>query len=363
MRSVTVRGMFLCLLAAAALAAGQEPGEQIFRNTCAACHGPDGRGASRNTVGFDNPLPDFSDCRFAVREADADWSAIIHNGGPARGFSEIMPSFREALKKEEIDQVLSYLRGFCQERAWPRGELNLPRALITEKAFPEDELLLTTSVNLRSGGAASHNILYEKRFGPRNQLEIMVPFRFRERTGGDWSGGVGDIALGWKRVLFHSLRSGSIFSGTVETVLPTGDKARGLGKGVAVVESFAAFGQLLPRDSFLQFQGGFEGSTRPERLAHAAFGRAVAGKTFAQGEGFGRAWSPMVEFLADRDIESGARTNWDILPQFQVTLSARQHLRANFGVRIPANNTAGRPVQLVFYLLWDWFDGGLRDGW
>jgi hypothetical protein len=71
----------------------------------------------------------------------------------------------------------------------------------------------------------------------------------------------------------------------------------------------------------------------------------------------------MIEVLADRELESGARTNWDIVPQMQVTLSARQHIMANLGVRVPANNTSGRPVQIVFYLLWDWFDGGLREGW
>ena len=71
----------------------------------------------------------------------------------------------------------------------------------------------------------------------------------------------------------------------------------------------------------------------------------------------------MVEFLSDRDLVSGAKTNWDILPQMQVSLSKRQHILMSAGVRMPANNTAGRATQLMFYLLWDWFDGGLREGW
>jgi hypothetical protein len=32
-------------------------------------------------------------------------------------------------------------------------------------------------------------------------------------------------------------------------------------------------------------------------------------------------------------------------------------------VRTPATNTAGRPVQLMMYLLWDWGDGKLTEGW
>jgi hypothetical protein len=71
----------------------------------------------------------------------------------------------------------------------------------------------------------------------------------------------------------------------------------------------------------------------------------------------------MVELLADRELASGAKTDWDVMPEMQVTLSKRQHIRASVGVRVPATNTAGRSTQVMFYLLWDWFDGGLREGW
>ena len=71
----------------------------------------------------------------------------------------------------------------------------------------------------------------------------------------------------------------------------------------------------------------------------------------------------MVEFLADRDLMTGAKTNWDVMPEFQVTISRRQHIRANLGLRIPAANTAGRPIQLMFYLLWDRQDGKLLEVW
>jgi len=48
-------------------------------------------------------------------------------------------------------------------------------------------------------------------------------------------------------------------------------------------------------------------------------------------------------FLANRDLATGASTDWDVVPQFQVTLSKRQHIRADVGVRIPVTNTGGRP--------------------
>jgi hypothetical protein len=35
----------------------------------------------------------------------------------------------------------------------------------------------------------------------------------------------------------------------------------------------------------------------------------------------------------------------------------------NGGVRVPVNNRGGRSPTLIFYFLWDWFDGGLFEGW
>ena len=74
-------------------------------------------------------------------------------------------------------------------------------------------------------------------------------------------------------------------------------------------------------------------------------------------------WSPMLELITDRDLEDGAKTNVDVMPQFQVTLNRRQHVRVNVGLQVPVANTTGRSKQVVFYLLWDWFDGGLLEGW
>jgi hypothetical protein len=66
--------------------------------------------------------------------------------------------------------------------------------------------------------------------------------------------------------------------------------------------------------------------------------------------------------LTERELVSGATTDVDLVPQFQVTLSRREHVRANVGLQVPVTNS-DRPVQLMFYVLWDWFDGRLVDGW
>lgn len=340
----------------------EDAGARIYRAACAACHGADGRGAPQALVAFDIPLPDFTDCSFATREPDEDWMAVTHDGGPARGFDPMMAAFGDALTIAEIQSTLDYIRTLCDDPAWPRGELNLPRALFTEKAYPEDEAVFTTDIALNRGGAFNYELLYEKRFGPRNQIEFVLPIGVRERAPGDWTGGVGDIAIALKRAVYHSLDRGTIFSIAGELILPTGDEDDGLGSGATVIEPFVALGQILPADAFLQFQGGAGLSFDRRRAPHEAFARAVLGRTFTQGR-WGRAWSPMVEVLAARELNSGTRTDWDVVPQLQVTLNTRQHIMANAGLRVPLTDTGVRQTRLVVYLLWDWFDGGFLEGW
>jgi mono/diheme cytochrome c family protein len=356
---------------ARALASGQvaqgtvttagKSGADLYREACAACHGLDGKGKEADAIGFDVPTPDFTDCQFAPREANADWVTVTHEGGPVRGFSKHMPAFGGAFSEADLGTIILYVKTFCTAPEWPRGELNLPKALHTEKAFPEDEWVMTTAVG-RDPADIATQLVYEKRFGPRNQIEIKLPLG-ATRAAGRWNGGAGDLALGFKRAVAHNLDRGFILSLSGEVVLPTGDRSAGLSKDTTVFESFVTYGQLLPSDSFFQFQGGGELPADKAKAGREAFWRAAVGKTFTENGPFGRAWSPMVEVLAARELEKGARIAWDIVPQFQVTLNTRQHVRFNIGWRTPLSDRRSRSSKLVFYFLWDWFDGGLRDGW
>jgi mono/diheme cytochrome c family protein len=343
-----------------------DTGKEIFESACIGCHGPSGRGQLDSIVGFEKPatFPDFTDCNGSTREKTFDWRATVHGGGRQRGFSEIMPSWSEALTLEQIDKVIQYLRSQCTESKWPLGEMNFPRAIVTEKAFPEDEWVLTGAANLQKPGSYTGELVYEKRFGARNQLELAAPYSFIQRSNNGWVGGIGDLTAGYKRVVAASNKTGTILSGQGAIILPTGNKSKDLGTGVTTFEVFGAFGQQLPRLSFLQVQSGAELPAHPtDEVPKAVFLRTAIGKTFAQDKGFGRAWTPMVEFVADRDLLTGAKTNWDIVPEVQVTLNKRQHIRASFGIQTPLNNTDGRSVAAVYYLLWDFFDGSLKAGW
>ena len=341
-----------------------QAGEQIFKSACAACHGADGRGTPKEIAGFERPrtFPDFTACDQTTPEDNTAWKAVITEGGPTRGFSQIMPSFSEALTSEQIDDVIAYLRSLCRNPHWPRGELNLPRALVTEKAYPEDEVVISTGLNATGAPGGTTHIIHEQRFGMKNQIEVDVPINFQDLNH-TWYGGVGDTTLGVKRVMFSSLQSGSILSLFGGAILPTGNKARGFGTGTTTLETFAAFDQLFPTNTFIQTQFGADLPRHTDIAPQSIFFNTAVGQSFAANRGLGRLWSPMFEFLGARDLVDNAKTNWDVVPQMQVTISHRQHIRANLGVRVPVNNTSGRQIQIVFYLLWDWFDGRLNEGW
>jgi len=332
-------------------------GAEIYSANCAACHGADGKGAAKSSVGFDVPLPDFTDCVFTTPEPDADWASTIHLGGAARAFNRRMPAFVDAMSDEEIDLVIGHLRTYCKEASWPRGDLTLPRPLVTEKALPENESVVTTVVSDQS---VENQFVYERRIGRRSQYEAVVPYNFQQQDG-SWNRGLGDLAFAVKHALFDSLRNGTILSVGGELTFPTGKDDKGLGGGVTIAEPFVTASQILPADGFLHLHAGFEFPVKSDD-PNEAYWRVAVGKTFNQSR-WGRAWSPMVELLGATALGVGEDPQWDVVPQMQVTLSRRQHIMIDAGLRIPANERSTRHTTFMMYFLWDWFDGGLLEGW
>ena len=351
----------LALLWPMASAADELSNGQLFQNACAGCHGEDGTGRAQEDSALEVLPPDFSDCEFASREPDADWYAIIHDGGPVRGFDRMMPAFGDALSREEAYKILAHIRTLCSDERWPRGEFNLPRPLFTEKAFPEDETVFTASNDTGDSNTFELELLFEKRLGPVGMFEVSVPLVTTDTLSGSESG-IGDIAVGYKHTVYHNLDSGNILSIGAEVILATGDEDKSLGKGTAVLEPFIVYGKILPADMFFQAHAFAEFPVK-DGFDDELGVRMAFGKTWTSGGEFGRAWSPMLEVLAIRDLTSGAKTKVDLVPQFQVSLNTRQHILFNIGAKVPVTETTDRDVQIVAYVLWDWFDGGFLDGW
>lgn len=338
-------------------------GRLLYFEGCVVCHGADGRGAPPASTGFKRPdtFPDFTRCDQTTPEPNANWKAVILHGGPSRGFSTIMPAFGDLLSDAQVDDLIAYLRGYCANPHWPRGELNLPRALVTEKAFPENELVISTAINASGAPGLTTDFIHEESFGKKGQLEVDVPWDYQDQDHA-WDSHVGDITFGWKQVLFSSLRKGSILALQGGILPPTGSQKLG-GAGTTVFEPFLAFDQLLRTNSWIQFQMGADLPRHPDISPQSLYWNTAFGQTIAGDHRLGRQWSPMVELLGSRDLVDGAKTDWDVLPEMQVTLSRRQHIRADLGVRAPFTDTAGRSPELYVYVLWDWADGKFWEGW
>jgi hypothetical protein len=218
--------------------------------------------------------------------------------------------------------------------------------------------------------ALQAKFVLEKRLARRHQVEVAIPIGVQqvEETDGDgstslrWGEGFGDLALAYKGVLWHSLRAGTIGSFGSEVFFPVGDERDGLSKGTFVFEPFLAVGQIIPGDNHLQLHAGAEISADDDMAAHELFWRGAVGHTFTQGR-FGRAWSPMVEILGTKELVSDEVALWAVVPELHLTLNQRQHVMMVLGSEIPINHFDERQVTVMLSLLWDWFDGGLAEGW
>ena len=352
----------------ARMLAADASGEEIYRQACAACHNTDGAGQPQSVVGFQLPLPnghgfpDFTDCATNTVEPLADWVAVVHRGGPVRALDRHMPAFGEALSDEQIERAVKYVWTFCEDSSWPRGDLNLPRAFFTEKAFPENETVWTTGIVGSGAKSVGNELLYERRIGARAQYEIKLPLLAQQREpGGAWSRGIGDVEVALRRTFYADLDRGSIFAAGGAVVMPTGKEGEGLGNGFWIYEPFAMWNQFVGRSGFVQIHTGIEIPSDQTRGSNEGFVRAALGYTLAQDQGFGRAWTPMLEVLTA--LPEGATTGWDVVPQMQVSLSKLQHVLVNVGVRVPLTQRDERKPEVLTYFLWDWFDGGLFDFW
>jgi mono/diheme cytochrome c family protein len=378
---VAWRSSLVCIvLAVLAAAPGTQAeaavrtGAEVWDVACAACHGADGAGQPHAVLGFDAKVPDLRDCTFATSEPTADWFAVVHQGGPVRGLDRMMPAYAGALSDEEIARVVDYTRGFCRELPdWPLGDLNLPRALFTEKAFPESEVVLTSTIALRGPGSVMNELIYEKRFGARSMIEVAFPFGFVNVTDTasgmagaapiGWTGGVGDLGAAFKHAAVYGARTGTLVAFGLDVSIPTGRADRGLGAGVTVVGPFVACAQLLPAGGFLQAHAGADLPGDFNTADPEIFWRALLGWSLVPSR-FGRMYSPMLEVLGTRAFgPSDAVVIWDLAPQMQVTLNRRKHVRLDVGAVVPVNRTADRHLQLGTYLLWDFYEGSLFKGW
>ena len=187
----------------------------------------------------------------------------------------------------------------------------------------------------------TNEVLYERRFGARNQFEVAVPLAMQASEGGQWFRGLGDVAVAVKRVLFHSLHTGTILSAGGEVVLPTGKENGGPWRRRHEVRAVPLGRAGAARQRVRAGAGRRRDSAAPRARRTKCSGAASSGRRSrrASSAAAGRRCSSCRRPRAG----AGQPVEWDVLPQMQVSLSKRQHIlvAAACGFRSPSG-TGGR---------------------
>ncbi len=92
-----------------------DPPAANYKDLCAKCHGPSGKGNGPEAKTL-NPKPaDYTDCKKMSPIPDATLFKAIKSGGQSVGKSKDMPAWGEALSDQEIRDLVAYVRGFCKK--------------------------------------------------------------------------------------------------------------------------------------------------------------------------------------------------------------------------------------------------------
>jgi mono/diheme cytochrome c family protein len=103
---VLLLALVVLVLAAAAQAADQPDGGAIFKQKCAMCHGPDGKGFAAIKT------PDFTDPKVQASITDKQIQETIENGRKGTA----MQPFKDKLKEDEIQTMVKYIRSFNSDK-------------------------------------------------------------------------------------------------------------------------------------------------------------------------------------------------------------------------------------------------------
>jgi mono/diheme cytochrome c family protein len=87
----------------------------LFQELCAVCHGVGGKGDGPSARGLEPRPADFTNCQAMAKDSDEVLSKIIKGGGQSVGRSTVMPSWGDALSKQQIHELVKFIRGLCKK--------------------------------------------------------------------------------------------------------------------------------------------------------------------------------------------------------------------------------------------------------
>jgi hypothetical protein len=301
---------------------------EMWTEWCARCHAADGSGKVEVPTITVEPM-DFTDCKVATPEPDADWQLAIAHGGPAVGLSSQMPAFGDTLSAEQVDAFVDHIRTFCRERGWPHGNMNFPRPIFSEKAFPENEFIIAPIVSGTSDVEVA--AIFERRLGRRAMWEVALPMANHGPHGT-----ISRVELAMKYVLNTDAARTQITSVGMEVML---------GRGTAVFEPYVAAGTIW-REVYLQGQAKIELPADRTKADRAFVYNLYAGRDTSA---MPTTWTFGVELNGDNDKLA-------LTPQARKGLTKTGALAAAVGLRLPLNQRREQGTRLAGYVLWEYLD-------
>ncbi|MBL1142621.1 MAG: cytochrome c [Proteobacteria bacterium] len=360
--------IFLVILASAfslAHAAENISAKEIYQNNCAACHGsigkPDPDNPMFNELGL---LPaNFTDPLFSSREPSKDWFLVVKEGGAAKGFSKIMPAFKEILSDLQIKKVISYIKTLAGDHGYPSGDMNFVLPIRTKKAFPEDEVVwklrFQDNINNKNRNQVRNVLEIEKRIFKNTQLSLELSHSIDDGID-NGHGNFDQIEPGIKQVIYENVSQQFIAS--VGTLLAIKTEERAASDEVI---PYIAVAKRLTKTLTMQ---GTARSTLP--LDKFSEGNVELSSVVHWSPSlWPRSFKPGLELVASFPIDRGAGSSrksfaqLSLIPQTQIGLNKRGHIMLNLGAEIPLNDTERYDYRGYAYLIWDFADGGLFDGW
>ncbi len=360
-----VHTIVLTLLFSNAFAKEENTTSVIYQNHCAACHG------SKGQPDADNPMfkelgilpANFTDQLFSSREPSKDWFLVVKEGGAAKGFSEIMPAFKEVLSDSQIKKVVKYIKTLSGKHDYPSGDMNFILPIRTKKAFPEDEAVwkfrFQDDANNTTNDQIRNVLEIEKRIFKKTQLSMEISHKFDDGID-DGGGNVDQIEPGIKHVVYEN---------------PSQQFIASIGALFAIkIEERSSSNEFIPYiaaakriTNSITFQG-----TARSTLLTDKFNKGnveLSGVAHWSPSIWPRSISPGLELVASFPIDRGTGigrksfSQLSLIPQAQIGLNKRGHIMLNLGAEIPLNETDRYDYRAYAYLIWDFADGGLFDGW
>lgn len=85
-------------------------GKTTFENTCAACHGPGGKGDGPAAAALDPKPKNLTDAELLSTQTDDFIYKVISEGGASVGLSPMMAPWGGVLSEQDIWNVVAFIR-------------------------------------------------------------------------------------------------------------------------------------------------------------------------------------------------------------------------------------------------------------